>query len=99
MEIRSFGLQVRTAPDLYSMVQALEDEDNKISGVVLHTAIDDPSAMEVIEFFAKEEEMRTIILPQPGRTLPERARNLEHLPHVTIPSCWTRDALKRAVSS
>lgn len=93
-EIRSFGMQVESTPDLMDAVHALEDDDTEYSALVVHSAAYDRESMDVIEFFAKTEGLRTVILPEPGHRLPAQALRLARLPHVSVPQVWNRDALR-----
>ncbi len=93
-EIRSFGMRVESTSDLMEAVQALEDDDIEYAGLVIHSAAHDSTSMDVVEFFAQKEELRTIILPEPGHPLPERVERLARLPHVSVPRLWNRDALR-----
>ncbi len=93
-EIRSFGMQVQSTSDLMEAIHALEDDDTEYSGLVVHSAAYDRQAMAVIEFFAKNEQLRTVILPEPGHPLPARAQRLARLPHISVPEVWNRGALR-----
>jgi hypothetical protein len=54
--------------------------------------------MEVVEFFTRSDTLKTIILPEPDGTLPQRAQRLAKLPQVTVPRMWSRSELLRALT-
>lgn len=98
-EIRSFGTPVIGVESLAEAVRELEDEDTEYGALVIHSVTRDPRAMEVVEFFARSEDLRTIILPEPDGALCDRARRLGRLPQVRIPRIWSRSELQSAVSN
>ncbi|MEM8609809.1 MAG: PilZ domain-containing protein [Myxococcota bacterium] len=98
-EIRSFGLPVLGVDTLEEAVRELESDDTHYAGLVVHSATHDPAAMEVIEFFTRTEDLRTIILPDPDGELSEPAKRLARLPSVAIPRIWSRAELRRALSN
>ena len=55
--------------------------------------------MDVVEFFARSEGLRTVILPEPDRALSERAVQLTKLPFVVAPRIWSRTELRRALTN
>lgn len=98
-EIRSFGLPVHAVGTLGDAVRELEEDDMEYNGLVIHSVIHDPASMDVVEFFACTESLRTIILPEPNGVLPHRAERLLRLPQVNAPRIWSRSELKRAISN
>ena len=98
-EIRSFGLPVYAVETLGDAVRELEDEEMEYNGLLIHSVIHDSAAMDVVEFFARSESLRTIILPEPNVLLPDRAERLLRLPQVSAPHIWSRSELKRAISN
>lgn len=97
-EIRSFGIPARGVESLADAVRELEDEEIEYAGLVIHSVMHDPRAMDVVEFFTRSENLRTIILPEPNGTLCERAQRLARLPQVSIPRIWSRSELLQALS-
>jgi hypothetical protein len=97
-EIRSFGLPVFAVDSLADAVSELEGEDTQYAGLVIHSVTSDPRSMEVVEFFTRSESLKTIILPEPDGTLPQRAERLAKLPQVKVPRIWSRSELRRALT-
>ena len=97
-EIRSFGLPVLAVDSLAEAVSELEGEETQYAGLVIHSVTNDARAMEVVEFFTRSDSLKTIILPEPDGTLPQRAQRLAKLPQVTVPRMWSRSELLRALT-
>ena len=98
-EIRSFGLPVSGVDSLADAVRELEGDETKYAGVVIHSVTHDTRSMDVIEFFTRSENLRTIILPEPDGALCERAQRLARLAEVRVPRIWSRSELRRALSN
>jgi hypothetical protein len=98
-EVRSFGLPVRGVSSLAEAVDELENEETEYGGIIIHSVAHDSRAMDVIEFFARSDRLRTIILPEPDRALSDRALELAKLPFVEVPAIWSRSELRRALTS
>ncbi len=98
-EIRSFGFSVSGVDTLEDAVRELEGEEIEYAGLIIHSATHDARSMEVIEFFTRSEDLRTIILPEPGGALHEQAKRLAKLPQVRVPRIWSRVELRRALSN
>jgi hypothetical protein len=98
-EIRSFGLPVSSVDSLADAVRELENEETEYAGLVIHSVTHDPRSMEVVEFFTRSEDLRTIILPEPDGALCEQAKRLAKLPQVRVPRIWSRSELRRALTS
>jgi len=98
-EIRSFGLPVSGVDSLADAVRELEGDETKYAGVVIHSVTHDTRSMDVIEFFTRYENLRTIILPEPDGALCERAERLARLAEVRVPRIWSRSELRRALSN
>ncbi len=98
-EIRSFGIPVTCVESLADAVRELEEEETEYGALVIHSVTHDPRAMEVVEFFARSEDLRTIILPEPDGALCEHAKRLARLPQVRVPRIWSRAELRTAVSN
>ena len=98
-EIRSFGLPVSGVDSLADAVRELEGDETKYAGVVIHSVTHDARSMDVIEFFTRSENLRTIILPEPDGALCERAERLARLAEVRVPRIWSRSELRRALSN
>jgi len=98
-EIRSFGLAVSGVESLEDAVRQLEDEETEYAGLVIHSVTHDPQSMDVIEFFTRSENLRTIILPDPNGALCERAERLAKLAQVRVPRIWSRAELRRALTN
>jgi hypothetical protein len=98
-EIRSFGLPVAGVDSLADAVRELENEETEYAGLVIHSVTHDASSMEVVEFFTRSEELRTIILPEPDGELCENAKRLTKLPQVRVPRIWSRAELRRALTN
>jgi len=96
-EVRSFGIPVSTVGSLSAAVDELENEETEYGGLIIHSVAQNPAAMDVIEFFARSEGLRTIILPEPNGALSERALELTKLPFVVAPRIWSRAELRRAL--
>ena len=96
-EIRSFGLPVSSVGSLADAVRELEDEETEYAGLVIHSVTHDARSMEVVEFFTRSEDLRTIILPEPDGALCERAEQLAKLPQVRVPRIWSRSELRRSL--
>jgi hypothetical protein len=96
-EVRSFGRTVVGVQSLTELVNELESEETEYAALVIHSATHDPRAMDVIEFFTRSEHLRTIILPEPGGALTDRAEALARLPQVKAPRMWSREELRRAL--
>ena len=96
-EIRSFGLCARGVDALADAVRELEGEETQYAALVIHSAAHDVRAMEVVEFFTRREELRTIILPDPDGALSEQAERLARLPEVRVPRIWSRAELRDAL--
>jgi hypothetical protein len=71
-EIRSFGLPVYGVDSLADAVSELENEETEYAALVVHSVTHDARSMEVVEFFARSDSLRTIILPEPNGTLTAR---------------------------
>ena len=97
-EIRSFGLPATGVDSLADAVRELEDEETEYAGLVIHSVTHDARSMEVVEFFTRSEDLRTVILPEPNGTLCERAERLAKLPQVRVPRIWSRSELRRALT-
>lgn len=97
-EIRSFGFDVSGVDSLADAVRELEGDETEYAGLVIHSATHDSRAMDVVEFFTRSEDLRTIILPEPNGALHERAERLAKLPQVRVPRIWSRSALRRALT-
>ena len=97
-EIRSFGIPVLAVDSLADAVRELEGEETQYSGLVIHSVTHDPRSMEVVEFFARSDSLKTIILPEPDVALPECAQRLAKLPQVEVPRIWSRSELHRALT-
>jgi len=97
-EIRSFGIPVLAVDSLADAVRELEGEETQYSGLVIHSVTHDPRSMEVVEFFARSDSLKTIILPEPDVALPECAHRLAKLPQVEVPRIWSRSELHRALT-
>jgi len=98
-EIRSFGLPVVCVDTIEGAVREIEDEEVEYAGVVIHSVTHDSAAMDVVEFFTRNEGMRTIILPEPDGELTERAKRVASLPSTCVPRIWSRSELRRALSN
>jgi len=98
-EIRSFGLPVSSVDSLADAVRELENEETEYAGLIIHSVTHDPRSMEVVEFFTRSENLRTIILPEPDGTLSERAEHLARLGQVRVPRIWSRAELRRALTN
>jgi len=98
-EIRSFGLPVSSVDSLADAVRELENEETEYAGLVIHSVTHDPRSMEVVEFFTRSEDLRTVILPEPDGALCEQAKRLAKLPEVRVPRIWSRSELRRALTS
>lgn len=96
-EIRSFGIPVRCVDSLADAVSELEDEETEYAGLVIHSVTHDARSMEVVDFFTRSENLKTIILPEPDGALTERAKRLAKLPQVKVPRIWSRSELRRAL--
>jgi hypothetical protein len=97
-EIRSFGLCAYGVDALADAVRELEGEETQYAALVIHSAAHDARAMEVVEFFTRREDLRTIILPDPDGALSEQAERLASLPEVRVPRIWSRAELRNALS-
>ena len=97
--IRSFGLPVSSVDSLADAVRELENEETEYAGLVIHSVTHDPRSMEVVEFFTRSEDLRTVILPEPDGALCEQAKRLAKLPQVRVPRIWSRSELRRALTS
>jgi hypothetical protein len=98
-EIRSFGLPVSGVGSLADAVRELENEETEYGGLVIHSVTHDARSMDVVEFFTRSENLRTVILPEPDGALCERAKRLEKLPQVSVPRIWSRSELRRALTN
>jgi len=98
-EIRSFGFPVSGVDSLADAVRELENEETEYGGLVIHSVTHDARSMDVVEFFTRSENLRTIILPEPDGALCERAKRLEKLPQVSVPRIWSRSELRRALTN
>jgi len=98
-EIRSFGLPVSGVDSLADAVRELENEETEYGGLVIHSVTHDARSMDVVEFFTRSENLRTVILPEPDGALCERAKRLEKLPQVSVPRIWSRSELRRALTN
>ena len=98
-EIRSFGTPTMGVESLADAVRELENDETEYGALVVHSVTHDSRAMEVVEFFARSEDLRTIILPDPDGTVCACAKRLAQLPQVRIPRIWSRSELRSAVSS
>jgi len=96
-ELRSFGLPFVSVDNLGEAISELEDEETEYAGIVIHSVTHDPSSMEVVEFFARSEGLKTIIMPEPDGELPPEAKRLASLPHVVVPRIWSPSELRRAI--
>lgn len=97
-EIRSFGIPAFGVDSLVDAVRELEDEETEYAGLVIHSVMSDDRAMDVVEFFSRSDDLRTIILPEPDGVLSERAERLAKLPQVNVPRIWSRSELRRALT-
>lgn len=97
-EIRSFGIPVKGVDCLADAVRELEDEETEYAGMVIHSVTRESRAMDVVEFFTRSENLRTIILPEPDGVLCERAERLAQLPQVSVPRVWSRTELRLALT-
>ncbi len=95
-ELRSFSMAVRSVETVEELVRELETDDTQYAGLIVHSATHDRAAMEVIEFFARTERLKTILLPEPDGTVSPLAARL---PHARIPTRWSRSELRAAVRS
>ena len=93
-EIRSFGLPVVAVGDLMSAVKLFEDDESDFGSFVIHSAMHEKAALEVAKFFAREDDVHVIILPDPGCRIPDPATRLSTLPHVSVPAVWSRESLR-----
>lgn len=98
-EIRSFGFGVSGVDSLADAVRELESEETEYAGLVIHSAMHDARSMDVVEFFTRSEDLRTIILPEPNGALHTRAERLAKLPQVRVPRIWSRAELRRALTN
>ena len=98
-EIRSFGLPVSGVDSLADAVRELENEETEYGGLVIHSVTHDARSMDVVEFFTRSENLRTVILPEPDGALYERAKRLQKLPQVSVPRIWSRSELRRALTN
>ena len=98
-EVRSFGLPVSTVDSLSAAVDELENDETEYGALIIHSAAQDRAAMDVVEFFARSDGLRTIILPEPHGALSERALELTKLPFVVAPRIWSRAELRRALTN
>lgn len=98
-EVRSFGLPVSGVDSLAAAVDELENEETEYGGLIIHSVAQDRAAMDVVEFFARTDGLRTIILPEPDGALSERALRLTKLPAVVAPRIWSRTELRRALTN
>jgi hypothetical protein len=98
-EIRSFGLPVSGVDSLADAVRELENEETQYAGLIIHSVTHDARAMDVVEFFTRSDNLRTIILPEPDGALCERAERLAKLGQVRVPRIWSRSELRRALSN
>jgi len=98
-EIRSFGLPVSGVDSLADAVRELENEETEYGGLVIHSVTHDARSMDVVEFFTRSENLRTVILPEPDGALCERAKRLAKLPQVSVPRIWSRSELRRALTN
>ncbi|MGB5811026.1 MAG: PilZ domain-containing protein [Polyangiales bacterium] len=98
-EIRSFGLPVVAVESLEDAVRELESEEVNYAGLVIHSIVHDPAAMDVVEFFTRNENLKTILLPEPDVELSESAKRLASLSSVAVPRIWSRAELRRAISN
>jgi hypothetical protein len=98
-EIRSFGLPVSGVDSLADAVRELENEETEYGGLVIHSVTHDAGSMDVVEFFTRSENLRTVILPEPDGELCERAKSLAKLPQVSVPRIWSRSELRRALTN
>ena len=96
-EIRSFGLPVYCVDSLGEAVRELEDEEREYACLVVHSAVQDSASMDVVEFFSRSEDLKTVILQDSDRALPKREERLSVLPQVSVPRVWSRDELRRSV--
>lgn len=96
-EIRSFGLPVFGVEILEDAVRELEGDETNYAGLVIHSVTHDAAAMEVVEFFTRTENLRTIVLPEPDGALSEPAKRLAGLPSVAVLRIWSRTELGRAI--
>jgi hypothetical protein len=97
-EIRSFGFAVSGVESLADVVRELEDEETEYGGLIIHSVTHDARSMDVVEFFTRSENLRTVILPEPNGELCERAKRLAKLPQVSVPRIWSRSALQSALT-
>ena len=97
-ELRSFGHPVVGVDSLSDAVAELESEESQYAGLVIHSVTHDARAMDVVDFFARTESLRTIILPEPNGALTERAQRLAEVPGVAVPRVWSRSELGRALA-
>jgi len=98
-EIRSFGFPVSGVDSLAAAVRELESEETEYAGLIVHSATHDAPSMDVIEFFTKSDDLRTIILPEPNGELHARAKGLAKLPQVRVPRVWSRSELRRVLTN
>jgi hypothetical protein len=98
-EVRSFGLPVTTVDSLAAAVDELENDETEYGGLIIHSVAHDPAAMDVVEFFARSDGLRTIILPEPDGALTDRALGLTKLSVVVAPKIWSRAELRRALTN
>ncbi|MBW2376573.1 MAG: hypothetical protein JRF55_11390, partial [Deltaproteobacteria bacterium] len=94
-----FGLPVSGVDSLADAVRELENEETQYAGLIIHSVTHDARAMDVVEFFTRSDNLRTIILPEPDGALCERAERLAKLGQVRVPRIWSRSELRRALSN
>ena len=83
---------------LAAAVEELENEETEYGGLIIHSVAQDRAAMDVVEFFARTDGLRTIILPEPDGALTPRAERLAKLPQVKVPRIWSRSELLHALT-
>ena len=98
-EVRSFGMPIASVDCLADAVEELESEETQYGGLIIHSVTHDRSAMDVVEFFARSDGLKTIILPEPNGELSPRASTLSRLPFVVVPPIWSRSELRRALNN
>jgi hypothetical protein len=96
-DIAALGRRARVASTPLDAIQVLNDPNEWIDTVIVEGGVEDPIGVELVEFFAKHQGLRTIVLEAPDQD-PGTTARFAACAHAFLPACWDRWRLEQVLA-
>ena len=96
-EIAALGRRTRWVTTPLDAIQVISDPEEQIEAVIIDAAIGETLGAELVEFFAQQRGLRTIVLEGPDND-PDTMARFSSFAHAFLPLGWDRWRLERVLA-